>query len=459
MYTMSFIRKIKKGPHVYLALVENKRVEGRVVQKVIRYIGKEIEGQVQKRVVTTDVQVESVRHYADVLAVHKVAQYLGLEELFGEVGKYILAFVYSHLLERPSIRKLEEWFNGTEIPQLLGLEEVSTGRLYETLGRVSEMDFGRVEEWIFNKLRSFESDGLSAIIDVTDTYFEGSTLEERPRRGKDGKYRKLIQIGLGVSGEHGFPIMIRTYPGNTSNLMIFKDLFVRLLEEGFKAVIIDRGMSSEENIKKVLQAKMRLICGVKKSSGLRERFLTKIKREVLYRMENRVKLQNTSVYIQEFPYQRGKMIVVYNPSLEVVKREIVYEENGTDEEARDVGYSLIFHNTDLSASEVTRKYFEKEIVDRAFKKIKGALSLRPIRVWRKEHIEGHIRICYLAYAILSFLEYFVKKFDLSAMEFLEKLKRGYRVYLKDLKSGFRWQTDVHLEKRLQRIIDSLNASL
>jgi transposase len=241
--------------------------------------------------------------------------------------------------------------------------------------------------------------------------------------------------------------------------MIFKDLFVRLLEEGFKAVIIDRGMSSEENIKKVLQARMRLICGVKKSSGLRERFLTKIKREALYRVEKRVKLQNTSVYIQEFPYQKGKMIVVYNPSLEVVKREIVYEENGTDEEARDVGYSFIFHNTDLLAAEVTRKYFEKEIVDRAFKKIKGALSLRPIRVWKKEHIEGHLRICYLAYAILSFLEYFVKKFDLTATEFLEKLKRGYRVYLKDLKSDYMWQTDVHLEKRLQRIIDSLSASL
>ncbi len=456
---MSFVRKIKKGPHVYLALVENKRVEGRVVQKVIRYIGKEIEGQVQKRVVTTDVQVEFVRHYADVLAVHKASQYLGLEELFGEEGKYILAFVYSHLLERPSIRKLEEWFMGTEIPQLLGIEEVSTGRLYETLGRVSEMDFRRIEEWIFNKLRCFESDGSSAIIDVTDTYFEGSTLEERPRRGKDGKYRKLIQIGLGVTGEQGFPIMMRTYPGNTSNIMIFKDLFVRLLEEGFKAVIIDRGMSSEENIKNVLQARMRLICGVKKSSGLRERFLTKIKREELYRVENRVKLQNTSVYIKEFSYKKGKIIVVYNPSLEVVKREIVYEENGTDEEARDVGYSFIFHNTDHSAAEVTRKYFEKEIVDRAFKKIKGALSLRPIRVWKKEHIEGHLRICYLAYAILSFLEHFVKKFDLSATEFLEKLKRGYRVYLKDLKSDFRWQTDVYLEKRLQRIIDSLSTSL
>jgi hypothetical protein len=70
--------------------------------------------------------------------------------------------------------------------------------------------------------------------------------------------------------------------------------------------------------------------------------LTKIKREALYRLENRVKLLNTSVYIQEFPYLWGRIIVVYNPSLEVVKWEIVYEGNGTDEEARHVWYSLIY---------------------------------------------------------------------------------------------------------------------
>ena len=459
VYTMSFIRKIKKGPHVYLALVENKRVEGRVVQKVIRYIGKEIDGKIQKRVATTDIQVESVRRCTDVLAIHKIAQWLSLEELLGEKGKYVLAFVYSHLLDRPSIRKLEEWFYGTEIPQLLGLQDISTTKLYETLGEVNGMDFSKVEEHILRKLRGYEKDRLSAIIDVTDTYFEGGTLEDRCRRGKDGKYRKLIQIGLGVTRKYGFPIMMRTYLGTTSNLMIFKDLFVRLMEQGFKAVIIDRGMSSEENIRKVLEAKMQLICGVKKSAGLRKRFLSKIKRERLYSLENRVSLQNTAVYIQEFPYFRGKMIVVYNPSLEAVKREIVYERKGTDEEARAVGYSLIYHNSDLSGAEVTRHYFEKEIVDRAFKKIKGALSLRPIRVWRKEHIEGHLRICYLAYAILSFLDYFAKKYELSALDLLYKLKRGYRVHLKDLRTGFTWQSDVLLEKRLQKILESLNSSL
>jgi len=454
--TMSFIRKIKKGPHVYLAEVENHRVQGKVVQKVLRYVGKEIDGHIERRVVTTDVEVEAVRQCADVLAVHRVAERLGLRDMFDEYGPYILSFVYSHLLERPSIRKLEEWFGGTEIPELLGLQEISTGRLYETLGHLSRWEFGRVEEKILERLRGYETKNHSAIIDVTDTYFEGGSSTERSRRGKDGKIRKLLQIGLGVTQGYGFPILMRTYPGTTSNIMIFKDLYNRLLERGYRAVIIDRGMSCEDNIRRILEAKMKIIAGLRKDDGLRRRFLARINREALYRREHRVALQSAGVYVQAFPYFDGELIVVYNPSLEVVRRELAYgTDKAREKDFRDEGYSLLYHNTAQTAEAVTRQYFEKEIVDRAFKKLKGVLSLRPIRVWQKEHIEGHVRVCYLAYAILSSLEYHLRKSEYSAVEFLGKLRKGYRVHLKDRKSGHRWKTDVLLEKKLYKYFDSL----
>jgi len=457
---MSFIRKIKKGPYVYLAEVENHRVQGKVVQKVLRYVGKEIDGRIQRRVATTDVEVEAVRHCADALAVHRVAERLGMRQLLGEHGPYILSFVYSHLLERPSIRKLEEWFGGTEIPQLLGLREITTGRLYETLGHLSGVNFEQVEEAILERLRGYERDGRSAIIDVTDTYFEGGSLAERSRRGKDGKFRKLLQIGLGVTQERGFPILMRTYPGTTSTMMIFKDLYNRLLERGFRAVIIDRGMGSTDNIRRIQEAGMEIICGLRKTEQLRRRFLGRIRREALYQRENRVKLRREAVYIQPFAYLGGELVVVYNPSLEVVRRELFYEmDKRADKDVRDEGYSLIYHNTGLSCEAVTRQYYEKEIVDRAFKKLKGALALRPIRVWTKEHIEGHVRVCYLAYAILTFLEYHLRNSDYSAIEFLEKLRRGYRVYLKDRKSGHSWKADVLLEKKLYKYFDSLQPSM
>ena len=149
--------------------------------------------------------------------------------------------------------------------------------------------------------------------------------------------------------------------------------------------------------------------------------------------------------------------MVYNPQIEVIKREQIYE-RGEDVVGKYVGYSIIYHNTEWSAEEVTKRYYEKEIVERAFKKMKGILSMRPIRVWRKEHIEGHLRICYLSYAILSLLEYYLnkKKIGYSAIEVLEKLKSGYKIYLEDKKTNYSWQTTVLLEKKLYKLFDYLN---
>lgn len=76
---------------------------------------------------------------------------------------------------------------------------------------------------------------------------------------------------------------------------------------------------------------------------------------------------------------------------------------------RHGGYSLIYRDTRLSGEAATHQYCENEVADRAFRKLKGSLLLRPIRVWTKEHIEGHVRVCYLAYAILTFLDYLPEK--------------------------------------------------
>jgi hypothetical protein len=40
---MSFVRKIKRGNQIYLAEVENIRIKGKVVQRHIRYVGREVD--------------------------------------------------------------------------------------------------------------------------------------------------------------------------------------------------------------------------------------------------------------------------------------------------------------------------------------------------------------------------------------------------------------------------------
>ena len=102
-----------------------------------------------------------------------------------------------------------------------------------------------------------------------------------------------------------------------------------------------------------------------------------------------------------------------------------------------------------------KKYYDKEMVERAFKQLKGVLSLRPIRVWLSDHITGHIKICYLAYAILSLMNYKLKKINTSAVEALESLKYGYKVTLEDSTSNYQWSVHVPLEPKQKEILKRL----
>ena len=95
------------------------------------------------------------------------------------------------------------------------------------------------------------------------------------------------------------------------------------------------------------------------------------------------------------------------------------------------------------------------MVERAFKQLKGILSLRPIRVWLSNHVTGHIKICYLAYAILSLMNYKLKKINVSAVEALESLRYGYKVTLKDSTSNHEWSVHVPLEPKQKKILEKL----
>jgi hypothetical protein len=218
---MSFIRKIKTKSGTYLAEVENRWEDGKVRQKFIRYIGKEVEGKVIRRVAVNDLEVENVKRYADVLVLDHVATALGLKDTLGPKFQFILILIYSHILERMGIYRIEEWLNNTEILEVLGLPSVSTSQLYDALGALNELDWAAVQRKLNAAWLKFESCERAVVLDVTDTYFSGHSTDCKPRRGKDGVVSKLIQVALGVSVDNGFPLLHKMYDGNIHNVKIF----------------------------------------------------------------------------------------------------------------------------------------------------------------------------------------------------------------------------------------------
>ncbi|PIV70292.1 MAG: hypothetical protein COS08_01005 [Euryarchaeota archaeon CG01_land_8_20_14_3_00_38_12] len=449
--TMAFIRKIKKKSGTYLALVESYRKNGKVKQKVKKYLGREIDGKPVRRVRTSNIGVESVKRYGDVLCVDKISHNLGLNDLF---EKNALLLVYSHLLEdNLSMKNMEVWIKQTELPRVLELNSISTKKLYGALENLNEIEFEPLEEQIYKKFFEYDKDKTTIVVDVTDTYFEGKNgSRSKKRRGKDGKYKNLMQICLAVTLKHGFPVMHRVYDGNISNIRIFQDIVPELRSRGFDSIIVDRGMHSKRNIEIMRGLKMKSILGAKKIQSIKQKFLNNLEREEIYCRDTRIVLKNTTVHAKSFPYLDGNLIVVYNPAVEAQKRENHYERGGDDEDTRYLGYSLIYHNTDLDIRDVVMQYFKKDIVERSFKQLKGVLSLRPVRMWLKSHVNGHVRVCYLSYAILSMLKYRIRDLEISPQEALEKLRTSYIVHLKDHESDFSWSSTVNLERIQDKIL-------
>ena len=126
---MSFIRKFKKGGKVYLAEVENQRVQGKVVQRFIRYVGKQADGRTVLSVSMSDVEVEEVKLYGPLLVLHHLAEEIEVRKHLGAYANEILCMVYAHCLDYQSVNHMEGWFKRTDLNMLFVWQEMLPGQV------------------------------------------------------------------------------------------------------------------------------------------------------------------------------------------------------------------------------------------------------------------------------------------------------------------------------------------
>jgi len=460
---MAFVRKIKKGDTIYLAKVESYREDGKVKQRVLEYVGKEEKGRPVIKVDLEKIAVASVKRHLDISILHQLSVELDLPKMLGKSANPLLSMIYGQLLHRSSIVKLADWFTHTTIYDLLKCEPFSTKDLYESLEQMQKISFDSIEKNLISIWRKMApDDDNTVVLDVTDTYFAGSTAECKPRRGKDGHVSRLLQVGLIVSFKNGFPLLHRTFEGNVHNVKVYENMLAEIANNGFKGIIMDRGFFSKEVVEDLIQLGMLAIVGVKQTEGLQKQFLSKIVREDIYNKQHQVVLKETIVYIQPFDYLGGKLIAIYNPTLEVLKRDKALAEAKDGKEPDTLkyeGFSLAFHNTAYDDKEVIKKYFEKDIVERAFKALKGPLALHPIRVWVRQHVEAHVKICYLAMAILALLDYRSRQIKISGIEALKMLQYTYMVNLKHEDTKKEWDKLVTMTGKEKELIKILKCSV
>jgi transposase len=457
---MAFIRKIKKGDSIYLAKVESYREDGKVKQRVLEYVGKEVKGIAVQKVDINKLEVINVKHYADVSVLHQLCIQLNLNYLLGKHHKSIIALLIAHLICKGSILKIAEWIEHSAIKEILGINELSIEMLYNSLDYLDSCDFEKIEQALFEHwIKIAPSDNTAYVLDVTDTYYNGGSDKSALRKGKDGKVSKLIQIGLAVSFENGFPILHKCFNGNISNIKILEDVMQTIANRGLKTIVLDRGFYSEANVTDMNQLKMTMIVGVKQSIGIKKNILSKINREHIYIKKNLVQLKNTIVYAVQQDFLFGKLIIIYNPKYEVMKKDKMLSDDATDADVKYVGYSLIFHNTKLSIDKVVSKYFDKDIVERSFRTMKGEVQLHPIRLWLPNRVNAHVKICYLSMCLLSLMQFKCTKLKLSASNILNELKTIYKVEMKHSATKAKLSKIVTQSNQQKNILKKLKCSV
>lgn len=495
---MSYIRKRKRNGKVYLEEVESKRVDGKVVQKHIRYIGREADGKTILSTSISDLEIEQVKVHGPLLVLHHLAKEIRLDECLGPFSDELLSMVYAHCLDYQSVNQMARWYERTDLNLMLSLEGLTEARLLEAMDYLEERNPATLQKEIFeNVCERYSLTRTGIVYDVTNTYLYGKKCS-LGKLGKDKqavKGRPLIQIGLGVTKDEGIPLFHKVFDGNIHDSRTFQDAITTFGEYNINKglVVFDRGISSKQNQRDIAGLKWKVLCGLPLNNTLKNNLSSLIANKDFIKYSNRVRSNKTVFYTITQPHSlagiKGKLAFCFNERIRRDIRESRYDEVahaqrqlemgkvlkpgvekffGTDvrlltsrlEKAEQFdGYSCIFTTTRLSKEEMIRLYFEKDLVEKAFQSLKGVIKLRPIRHWLYNRVIAHVFICYLSYLLLSLLKLRLKSLEISPVEALRELESLYKVYMRDTKKGFKLARMVALSKKQEKILRTIDKRL
>jgi transposase len=300
---------------------------------------------------------------------------------------------------------------------------------------------------------------------------------------------------LGVTQEEGFPLFHKVFDGNVHDARTLQDLVTlfRTYDLGPGLFIYDRGIVSGRNIHDIKRLHWDTLCGLPLNETLKEFWRPWAKPQELMQLPHRHRVGQTLFYTCLQPYRvdgvRGRLALCLNERLQRDAREsrrdeILHAEKllsqgksikpGLDRffdsrgnllpaklaaaEEFD-GYSCVFCTRALPEQTMLSFYFDKDLVEKAFRSLKGITQLRPIRHWLAERVHAHVFLCYLAYLLLSLLQYRLRQTDFTAESALLELGTMYKVYLRDAKHRFRLSRVVTLTRKQELILKTIDKSL
>ncbi len=287
-----FARIKKSGNNQYLQIVENRKVSGKVVQRVISTVGRldrlQEKGEIETLVRSlsrfsekvllvlsgkSEVSAETRRigpvlifqRLWEELGVKKVLEYVLRKRLFWfDVERAIFLTVMHRLLTSGSDRYCDKWRRDYAIT---GTEGLCLHHLYRAMAFLGEEVEDQVdatafaprctkdviEEAMFLNNRHLFSSLDLVFFDTTSIYFEGAGGESLGQHGFSKDHRPdLNQMIVGVVlDDNGMPLCCEMWPGNTTDVKTLLPVVERIRKR-FSVyrfcVVADRGMVSKDTL-------------------------------------------------------------------------------------------------------------------------------------------------------------------------------------------------------------------
>jgi hypothetical protein len=388
-----------------------------------------------------------------------------------DVERALFALVCNRAIRPESKLAAAEW--ATHDAAIPGLEELEAQHAYRAMDVLATADTeGRVQEAVFfavADLLNLEVDLL--FFDTSSTYFE---IEDEDESADDGDEdpdtlrrfghskdhrpdRPQIVIGLAVT-RTGIPVRVWVWPGNTADQSVIAQVKDDLAgwRLGRAVWVVDRGLSSEENLRYLRRGGGHWIAGQRMRAGepaceaalarqgryrqvaenlrvkevklgegdnrrrfivchnpdeqlrdraRRERALERIEAELerIERLHARAGKTGTA-------HERAECALRDHPSYSRYLRQLpsgrlrIDRARVAEEERLDGKFLLETSDPDISAEDAALGYKNLLEAERSFRDLKGTLRIRPVFHRLDERIHAHVLICWLALLLVRLAE-------------------------------------------------------
>lgn len=402
---MAFIRRIKKASGTYFAKVESYREDGKVKQKVVEYLGKDL---VRKAKLKDDggsktgVAPDTVHNVLQ--SIHNAACELGLPDFFGNKGYPLLAVTYKHLHDGNNLFSFPEWIERNNPGKLFGIKDFNKLESGFSLDFINKFDF----EILVNGLRKFfnRHDKSPGVIfsDITDYCFDIRNPASKINLKSHVKNSRQVKTAIGVTVKQGFPLYLKVYeekPG-VQNLYTYLS---ENLKAGYNGILMHKGKSRNKSIKQLNESGMKGIIGLKFTADMRKEFAGRINTDETRQGRHHFEHENNSLFFFSFEYLNGKLLVVYNLKQELLARNMGLFFSKAEKFSEYSGYTFIYHNSGLDDRLVLKKYFDDDPAKTCFRNTQDFLTCHAPGQWGMKHFEAYMKICFLSLCISAWMKY------------------------------------------------------